>query len=270
MEWSRKLELLARRQGFRPWLEGTLPCPNITTAPEANFVWTRNDDSLSGFIIDHVSPTDAHLIEKLSSSYLMFEKLHAQHEQLGAFAQLNLLLKGIKIDFDYDINIRDKIAKMRTYYHRIVSMGSIKDDDIFKMMLLNGMNKHFGPLQQTIHSMSSLPNFSSETIVNRLLSEASLIQRRIEAGESANPYIVSSVPTLSTFAATPACPRPPHPLCANCKREGHGTDFCVASGGKRAGHSVDEAHAAYRAMLPPQPKPQETTTARPPPLPVPS
>lgn len=167
--------LLTRRQGFRPWLEGTLPCPDISAAPKANYMWTRNDDALASFMIDHVSPADAHLIEKLPSAHNMFKTLCIQHEQLGAFAQINLLLKALQIELTYETNICDKIAEMRTCYERIVSMGKITEDDIFTVILLNSMTKNFGPLQQTIHSMSSTPNFNSSSIITRLLNEAAMI-----------------------------------------------------------------------------------------------
>lgn len=251
MEWSRKLELLARRYGFRPWLEGSLSCPNISSSPDANYIWTRNDDTLGGFIIDHVSPADVHLIDSLPSAHAMFEKLRVEHEQLGAFAQINLLIKALRIELDYETDIRDKVAEMRTFYQRIISMGKIKEDDIFTVILLHSMNKNFGPLQQNIHSLSSTPGFNSATIVDRLLQEAKLIRDRVQAGQSANPYLTApSVSTSSAFPATSIRPRFPRPVCANCKREGHGTDFCVAPNGKMAGRTLDEARAAYRASLP--------------------
>jgi hypothetical protein len=64
---------------------------------------------------------------------------------------------------------RDSVAEMRSYYNRIVAVGELKEDDIFAVILLNSMNKHFALLQQAI--MSSSPNLNSEMIVARLLDE---------------------------------------------------------------------------------------------------
>lgn len=177
IEWSRKLSLLALQQGFAPWLDGSLPCPDATLSPGANFIWKRNDDALRGFIQEYVYPADVHLIELLPTAHLMFETLRAQHEPQVTFSQINLLLKALQIEFTYEKSIRDSVAELRTYYRRILAMGELKEDIIFAVMLLNSMNKHFGPLQQTI--MCSSLNLNSEIIVARLLEEDTLIRRRV-------------------------------------------------------------------------------------------
>lgn len=164
MEWSRELSLLALQQGFEPWLNGSLPCPDATIAPEANYIWKHNDDALRGFIQGHVSPADAHLIDRLPTAHLMFETLRSHHEH-----QIDLLLKVLQIELTYEKSIHDSVAEMRSYYNRIVAVGELEEDDIFAVILLSSMNKHFGPLQQAI--MSSSPNLNSEMIVARLLDE---------------------------------------------------------------------------------------------------
>ncbi len=184
---------------------------------------------LRGFIQDHVSPADIHTIDSLTTAHLMFEKLRSEHEKQGAFAQVNLLLKALKIDLTYEKSIHDSIAELRTYYQRFLAMGDFKPDNIFTVMLLNFVNKNFGPLQQTINSMSSSTNFNSKDIVNRLLDEDTLIRHHIELGQPANPYTLNpSSITASAFAAISSRSRSPCPFCANCKHKGHGTDFCIA------------------------------------------
>jgi hypothetical protein len=63
LEWSRKLHLLDLEHGLRPWLDGTLPCPDPLVSADAHYVWTHNDDALSGFILDHISTTDFYHVE---------------------------------------------------------------------------------------------------------------------------------------------------------------------------------------------------------------
>ena len=129
-------------------------------------------------------------------------------------------------------------------------MDLLNQDDIFLVLLLNAMNKNFGPFQQSIYSLLSLPNFHSEMIVNHMLDEDSLIHCRIELGQAANPYIISpSIPSPSSaFPTFLSCSRSPRPLCTNCKREGHPVDYCISPGGKMSGCSIDEAHAAQAAQ----------------------
>ena len=244
VEWSRKLTLLALRHGFEPWLDGSLPCPDPLTSANAAYIWKRNDADLRGFIRDRVSPAETHLVDHLATGHLMYQALKAHHEQQGAFAQINTLLKALQLEFSYEMSIRDKLAEIRTAYQRISAMGPIQLDDIFSVLLLNAMNKHMAPLQQHIHSLSSSPSFNSETIANRLLDEDALVRRREELGQPRNPYSLSSPPNASAFSATTQRARVPRPICANCKRENHSTDYCIAPGGKMAGRSIEEARAA--------------------------
>ena len=257
VEWSRKLTLLALRHGFEPWLDGSLPCPDSTSSPHAAYIWKSNDADLRGFIRDRVSAAETHLVDHLSTGHLMFEALKAHHEQQGAFAQINILLKALQIEVSYETSIRDKVAEMRTAYQRILAMGPIQLDDIFSVILLNSMNKHMAPLQQHIHSLSSSPSFCSETIAKRLIDEDNLIHRRVEAGQPRNPYSLSSLPTASAFSATSNAARTPRPLCTNCKQDNHGTDYCIAPSGKMAGRSIEEAKAARQ-------KARESLSSRPP------
>ncbi|KAI0273169.1 hypothetical protein BGY98DRAFT_936381 [Russula aff. rugulosa BPL654] len=213
------------------WL---LPCPDATVAPGDYFIWKRNDGALRYFIQSHVSPADVHLIELLPTAHLMFDTLRSKHEQQGTFAQINLLLKALQIQLTREKPIRDSIAEMRTYYRRIVAMGKPKEDDIFAVILLNSMDKHLGPLQQTVNSMSSSsPNFNSEMIVSYLLATDNLVRHRVELGYPANPYTLSSsLAPSSAFAAISSRPHPLRPVCSNCKRGNHTTEFCISPGGK--------------------------------------
>jgi hypothetical protein len=54
-EWSHRLETLASRTGLDPWLNGSLspPDPNLKIAN--SWVWWTNNNSLRGFIIQHIS-----------------------------------------------------------------------------------------------------------------------------------------------------------------------------------------------------------------------
>ena len=250
IEWSRQLSLLALCHGLDIWLNGTFPCPDKSAAGDAHYIWSQNDGVLRGFIQKHVSASDAHSIEDLSTSHLMFKKLRSNHERQGAFAKLQLLLKGLKIQFSYDKPLCDTLADLRTYAKRINAMGPLSDDDILSILILNAMNQSFAPLQHSVSSLSNAPNFNSELMARRVLDEDAFILRRLKAGQSANPYSLSpSSSSSSAFAALST----PRPVCANCKKGTHGTDYCIAPGGKMAGRTIEEARAARAAARDKQP-----------------
>jgi hypothetical protein len=86
-----------------------------------------------------------------------------------------------------------------------------------------------------------------------------LLSDDVELGQPANPYTLSpSVSKSSAFAAVTPRSRSLHPVCANYKHNTHTTDYCIAPGGKLAGRTIDEAHAAQRAA-----KPRDNQTYKP-------
>ena len=54
-------------------------------------------------------------------------------------------------------------------------------------MLLTSLTKNFGTLQHSILSMSSLPGYGVDMVIRRMEEEDTLICRRVEQGQPANP-----------------------------------------------------------------------------------
>ncbi len=245
MEWSQKLTILVMKQGFAFYLDGSLPCPDYSVSPDAYLVWHHNDDVLRGFILERVSLADVHHIDCLSTSHLMFEALRNQHEEQGPYTRVALILKAWEIQFTYETPLRDTLAELRNYHRRIIATGELTEDDIFAAILLRSMNKDFGHLRRSVEEMTIMLGFSSEIIARRILQEDELIRRRVAAGYPANPN-TAPLPSRSAFAAVSnRRPRGVRPICANCKRDNHSTDYCIALGGKMAGRSIEEARAAF-------------------------
>ena len=246
-EWSRKLSSLALGHGLDVILNGRFPCPDDSAANDARYIWERNDGCLRGFIQDHISAPDLHAIEDLATSHLMFKRLRSLHEQQGAYAQLQLLLKALNVHFTHDKPLQETLAELRSYGKRIVAMGQLSDDDIFSIIYLNALEKDFGPLQHSITSLSNSPNFNSSMMAQRILAEDALILRRTEAGRSSSVFPLPLSSSTAFPASVTSRPRSPRPVCANCKRDTHGTDYCIAPGGKMAGRTIEEARAARAA-----------------------
>ena len=257
--WSRSLRLSARQCGLRPWLDGSIPCPNPSLFPDSHYIWMHNDDALSAFILRHVSPADIDHTNSCSSAHQLFECLRILHENQGAYAQISLLIKALDVRLSYDTPLRDTLSELRSYYHRIVTMGKIKDDDIFAAILLHSMSGDFLHLQQSVQNMTHLPNFNSEMIAKRILEEDALIRRRKELGQRVNPndHVILSSQTVHVAQTRP---RAPKPFCTNCKKDNHTVDFCISVGGKMAGRTAEEAKAAYRAKFPRPPRPAPNNT----------
>jgi hypothetical protein len=117
-------------------------------------------------------------------------------------------------------------------------MGPINDDELHTIFLVNALNNSFESVQSNVMSLiSDSKNFTSKTVVRRLLQEDQLICRRAEQNTPA---------PSSTILATQGQGKPCS-LCTNCMQPGHLANFCIKPGGKMAGRSINEACNAQRA-----------------------
>ena len=88
--------------------------------------------------------------------------------------------------------------------------------------------------------MAGDPNFTSDNLLRLIDTEEAMIHRRLKQG------LLPIAHPSSAFPASTARDRQ-RPICSNCKRTNHATDFCILPGGKMAGRSIDKARAAQRA-----------------------
>ena len=79
-EWDRRLRLIVDQRGFRLYLNGTLPCPDITVHPVAAKNWTISDIALRGFILEHVSDHDYDTASIHPSSHGVYKALRDDHQ----------------------------------------------------------------------------------------------------------------------------------------------------------------------------------------------
>jgi hypothetical protein len=237
-DWSHKTRLIAQRQGFTHWLDGTLKCPDQNTHSDAYWVWINNDEALQGFLFDSISPVDLSLVRNLKTSHAIFTALHEHHENLGSFAQVLLVKKLLEICFNDDTPMSHTIMEIRDLHHRITTMGAIDDDKLLTVALLNSLGNKFSNLQSAIQTLFSTPNFSSTAVIQRTEAEENLIQCRNNGNQ---------IPSQSHTALAATSNRPLRTPCATCKRLNHSSDFCISPGGKLAGKTIEEAHAAQAA-----------------------
>ena len=144
--------MLTLSYGLNIWLDGSLPCPDEMTDNVAAFIWKCNNGILHRFIQVHVSKTNLHLIKGLSTSALMFAIFKEYHEKQGTFTQLNLLIEGLYLEFTYNMPLDQSLSKMCSFSKHIITMGQIKNDDILSILILHGLNNHFGPFQHSINT----------------------------------------------------------------------------------------------------------------------
>jgi hypothetical protein len=242
-EWSRHLELLALRQGLSSWLDGTLACPDpVTSNPKICWVWWTNDSSLRSFILQHVSPFDYDIANKLPTAHLVYSALRKRHELLGTHAQAHVMKQIIDTQFVPGTPLMDMAAKINQLHESLVKMGTPDFDKMHCVWLVNAASQHFRVLQSSLQALTRDPTCTAQAILSRLQDEDELHRRRSTNNSQSD---TQSVALLA---------RSENPLrnvvCTNCNRTGHNINFCVRQGGKMAGRTIEEARAAQIRSFP--------------------
>jgi hypothetical protein len=124
----------------------------------------------------------------------------------------------------------------------IINIGAVNGDQLSSALIINRLEEQFSNLKPRVEEMIDEPEFISDTLVCRIENEDSFIRRYAD-------YSLShSGATPSAFGViTPAENKGSKLKCSNCKRSNHTADFCIRSGGKIFGRTVEEARAAQRA-----------------------
>ena len=253
LEWSRRLTLLADRLYVSGYLDGTLSCPDIALYPAAHHIWNGNDKSLRAFILERITPEEYDIASPFGTANATFDGLRLRHEKLGLHAQINLLRKALDVYYEPGTPMLTTSKELRTLHDRITKMGKIDDDKLFTVLIINSLGRNYAQLQSSIHGMTDEPNFNSAVALKRIETEASLEQRRSE--------LATQTSSIALSASLPKARRG-DVVCTNCKRLYHTADFCVRSGGKMAGRTMEEAQTAQRAAAGKPPRAITVTTAQ--------
>ena len=252
-QWSTRICVHAKRQGFLMYLDGSLKCPDESSSPEAYWIWKCNDVALQGFIQESLSEAELALTCELSTAHAMFEALRDRHEKSGPFAQIQLLKQFLEIFFDDDDDqFNHTCAKIEETHKHIMAMGVLDADRLLIFGYIHALRDKLPHIQSTIQIQSESPGFSSRSVKHLLDQEYKLIRKRR-----------ASTPQIALAASST---RPPRAPCGNCNRPNHSTEYCISPGGKLAGKTIEEARAIQAAH---RLAPQSTPRTRPPRNPAP-
>jgi hypothetical protein len=227
-------------------------CPDITAFPAAHHIWTGNDKSLCAFILECITPEEEYdIVSPFGTALATFNGLRLCHEKLGLHVQINLLRKVLDVYYEPGTPMLTTSKELCTLHDHITKMGKIDEDKLFMVLIINSLGRNYAQLQSSIHGMTDEPNFSSAIALKRIETEASLELRHAELTTQTSSVALS---------ASPFMPRRNNVVCTNCKRRYRTAGFCVRSGGKMAGHSMEEAQTAQRAAAGKPPRPIAVAT----------
>lgn len=243
-EWSHCLRLLCKTLCLLDWLDPGFVPLDPTTDAHGHRVYSLNDQSLTGFILRHISQLDYKAVWEQPTSHAVYAELRRRHEKLGSHAQILLIEKVMKMEFCPGTRIAQTWDEIDTVIEKIKAIGPLDYDQLKTAVVIKALGRHYEHLQSQIQSITRQPNFSVTDVAARLLQEDDHIRNHEEQGLlPVSTAFAAQAPVLGTRAPG-SCPRP---TCSHCKRTGHLADFCIQPGGKMAGRTVEEAMSAYQA-----------------------
>ena len=190
-----------------------------------------SDIALRSFISQHISDHDYEIVSELPTANKMYETLHDRHQKQGLFAKIKMIrtildtvspLHGTPFCQTFD-----DISRLHSQY---IKMGHLTDDQLLSIFILNSLRLH-PRMQSSLNDMLANPLTTSADIRNHLEQEDLVI------GSGTTPD--------TALAAAPT--KNPRPVCLNCQKPGHWTEFCIASSGQMAGKTIEEVRAAHDA-----------------------
>src|ERR1700761_5747739 len=232
-EWDRRIHFIADQRGFGAYLRGTFPRPDATIHPRAALSWDNNNLALRGFIIEHISDSDYETVSMQDNAHDVYAILRTTHHSQGLYAQIKIINEALTTRFVNATPIGRTIDHIVKLHSRFVKMGPINDDKLLMILLFNALAGDFSRLQTSINDMFTNPSTNSMDVRKRLLLEEQVA--------------LDNAATSPTTALAAMTTKPARPVCANCKRATHRTEYCVAAGGQMAGKTVEEARAAQNA-----------------------
>lgn len=245
-EWNRRLSLFVAQQHFSNYLDGSFPCPDPAVHTEAARNWKLNDRSLRAFILLHISDDDVDIASQFMVAHDAHDALRKIHENLGIRGQVHVMKEALGVRFSLlpPLNFTRTLEDISRLHGRFCMMAKNYDDKLKIILIFNALDT-FPQLQSTIDGMlASNPAITSVDVGHRILWEEQLL-RREERGIPLMPRTRDN----NALAAVANRATNPRPVCANCKRTNHRTEFCIARCGKMAGRKIDEARNAQRAAL---------------------
>ena len=217
-------------------MDENFPIPDPSAEPCASRVWTINDRLLKAFILDNISEKDYKAIHELPSSCAVFAELWTCYEKLGGHTQILLIQHAMNIHFQPGTSLTKTLNEIDAISDTIKAIGPFGHNQLRTAFIIHALGDFYENLQSIVQSITKIPNFTHNNVVQCIHEEEDLIRNR--EGHADVPSATALVSQSGTRS---------RPYCSHCKHLGHLTDFCIQPSGKMEGRTLEEAKAAQRA-----------------------
>ena len=219
-EWNCRLRIIVDQRGFGTYLNGTLTCPDAAVYPRSASSWHINNLALRGFILEHISDEDFDSVESSINAHDVYEALRKTHQHQGLHAQVHVIKEILDIRFTPSTTPYScTLSKIEKLHDKFTKMGKMDESKLQIIWTLNALND--------CHAL--------QTLINDLLESSSTtyadVKRRILREEEVAIRRGQYTPNVDNTALVATTGKNNKPICANCKRANHRTEYCISPGG---------------------------------------
>jgi hypothetical protein len=235
-EWYRHAKHHLTITGLISHALGTarVPDPSEIFATEN---WEANDNLAQAVILSTLLKEEWDFAEPLRGAKACWDSLIAHHQNEGPIRQVQLLQEALSLQCSKTSPLTTTASQIRTAVARAFEMGQLTQDLFTCIALLNSLSD-FPHLRSLITRDLSESTASAPYTSTRILTLLENEQRIIVSDQKRNEAIALASQTITAKHVST--------VCSNCKKPGHGPNYCVAPGGGMTGRTIDEAKEAQR------------------------
>ncbi|KIY53945.1 hypothetical protein FISHEDRAFT_68320 [Fistulina hepatica ATCC 64428] len=222
-------------------LNGTLPCPDAITEPNAHMNWLLSDNAIRAFCLQNMSPAEETFASQFSTSHTMWSALAERHTN-----QILDMLAILELKYSLSESITDTTDDIMRRADAVYKIG-VPTAEMFKILfIVNALSDPiFAATRKRIINDIEMSTSAHPYTLTSLMAALNSLRMSMAFGAIAPAPLALSAHAARTDTATPIsrCTNIP-----NCKRpKTHTWQYCTATGGGMAGRSISEAQDKRRA-----------------------
>jgi hypothetical protein len=163
-KWDWKINTVIDQRFYGNYLDGTFKCPDAMTHPKAAMIWNMNNHALRAFITEHISDNDYGIASSHSNAHDAYEAIHANHQNLGLLAQVNIIREALATIFVPNVPLSHTINDIVRLHTKFFKMGKIDPDQLLTILILNALSGHYSRLQTSINDLLQSPSTTSHDV----------------------------------------------------------------------------------------------------------
>src|ERR1700742_1000738 len=241
-QWAQDMKINLKINALGRFIDKSTVPPD---ASDSSFQhWSICDAIVTAYIMSNVEMAERDVLDEDKSAFQNWELLRLCHEQEGPAKQVAYLQEALSARCKKGTPLPTTAREIREFIRRAFTT-EVTEDLLSCICILNSLSgdQYSYICSNIAHSLSQSTTtnpYTFDNILKYLESEQSVLdnlEHKRTAPLSGDPV---------ALAASTNIKRSQIPTCSNCKRTGHGSEWCVSPGGGMAGKTIAKSREARR------------------------